>query len=418
LTTLGALAVLARRGGVTPVLPAAALFATQALWFVAPSLARHYAIWQGAEPLGVEHAAYAFLWVAIGHSIQYLWICAWYARQQGRAGSGTTSYLTKCLLAGAAIWTVPAIALAPGMLGRVPYDLGLAALISAVVNLHHFVLDGAIWKLRDGRVARILLRSGAEREPSAPASSTAPLRPTVAVWAVGALCAFLAIAPTFESELVFRRALDGGDFAGADRSIERLAWMGRASPSLHANLAAARALSGDFDGAVRDAERSLALFPTAEGWYARAWVEQLRGETARAIATYQQALALDPSLSGAANNLAWLRATAADPLLRDPRQAVELAESAARATGYLEPESLDTLAAAYASAFRFDAAVRFGEQAVERARVRGDTAEVNAIATRVALYRAGRPYVQPAGAIRLEGLASDSPSYRVEPRLQ
>ena len=32
-------------------------------------------------------------------------------------------------------------------------------LVASVVNLHHFVLDGAIWKLRDGRVARVLLRT-------------------------------------------------------------------------------------------------------------------------------------------------------------------------------------------------------------------------------------------------------------------
>ena len=62
------------------------------------------------------------------------------------------------MLAGAAIWTAPVLLLAPGVFGRVPYDLGLSALVAAAVNLHHFVLDGAIWKLRDGRVARIPLR--------------------------------------------------------------------------------------------------------------------------------------------------------------------------------------------------------------------------------------------------------------------
>ena len=30
-------------------------------------------------------------------------------------------------------------------------------IFAALVNLHHFILDGAIWKLRDGRIARLLL---------------------------------------------------------------------------------------------------------------------------------------------------------------------------------------------------------------------------------------------------------------------
>jgi hypothetical protein len=41
-------------------------------------------------------------------------------------------------------------------LSPVPFDTGLLLLVNAAVNLHHFVLDGAIWKLRDGTVARIL----------------------------------------------------------------------------------------------------------------------------------------------------------------------------------------------------------------------------------------------------------------------
>ena len=36
----------------------------------------------------------------------------------------------------------------------------LAFLIfTALVNIHHFILDGAIWKLRDGRIATLLLNS-------------------------------------------------------------------------------------------------------------------------------------------------------------------------------------------------------------------------------------------------------------------
>jgi hypothetical protein len=40
--------------------------------------------------------------------------------------------------------------------------MGLGLLTASIVNLHHFVLDGAIWTLRDGRVARMLLRPAGE----------------------------------------------------------------------------------------------------------------------------------------------------------------------------------------------------------------------------------------------------------------
>jgi len=40
------------------------------------------------------------------------------------------------------------------------YDLTTSFLIfGALVNIHHFILDGAIWKLRDGRIASLLLNS-------------------------------------------------------------------------------------------------------------------------------------------------------------------------------------------------------------------------------------------------------------------
>jgi len=43
------------------------------------------------------------------------------------------------------------------------YDYSASFLIfTALVNIHHFILDGAIWKLRDGRIASLLLNSKQE----------------------------------------------------------------------------------------------------------------------------------------------------------------------------------------------------------------------------------------------------------------
>ena len=390
--TLGAVALLLRVARPRQLAPAVALFATQALWFAVPSLVRHYQVLGGVEPLGLEQAAYAFMWVAVGHSIQYLWISAYYARQRAPA-TAQPLYLTRCLLSGAAIWTVPALVLAPGALGRVPYELGLAALISAAVNLHHFVLDGAIWKLRDGRVARILLRPAGEAATQAAVGRATRRGPAVALWAVGAVCALAIAGPVLELELGFRPAIARDDVPAAERSLSRLVWMGRDSPSLHAQLAAAKARCSDLDGAEREADSAVALFPNADSWSAKGWIAQRRGEFAPAIAAYEQALRFEPRSKEAVNNLAWLRATSPDPVLRDASQAVQLAEMNARATGLQEPGVLDTLAAAYASALRFDAAVRWGERALELAQGT-DSAQAEEIAERVALYRAGQPFLE------------------------
>ena len=78
---------------------------------------------------------------------------------------------------GAALWILPALLFAPGALGDLPYDAGLLVMIAAAVNVHHFILDGAIWKLRDGRIARILIRDPAQRgEPEVTPAATPAAR--------------------------------------------------------------------------------------------------------------------------------------------------------------------------------------------------------------------------------------------------
>jgi len=119
-----------------------------------------------------------------------------------------------------------------------------------------------------------------------------------------------------------------------------------------------------------------------------------RGETAAAIDHYRTALQIRPDLLTVANNLAWLLATVSDPPLRDPVGAVGAAERAALLTDHGDPVVLDTLAAAYASAGRFEDARLTARRGVELANERGDAALVAEIRQRLSLYRAGRPYVE------------------------
>jgi tetratricopeptide (TPR) repeat protein len=119
-----------------------------------------------------------------------------------------------------------------------------------------------------------------------------------------------------------------------------------------------------------------------------------RGETAEAIAQFREALRLRSDLLTVTNNLAWLLATGSDPRHRDPLAAIALAERAAELTQYRDPAVLDTLAAAYASAGRFEAAVRIIDRALDL--VRGaDVASVDELEGRRARYRRGRTYIEP-----------------------
>jgi len=395
---------LLRQGTLGDIAPAALVAGVQALWFAVPVIARSTGWLRGIAPFSLEQAAYAFLWVAVGHSVQYLWITAYFARKSNQAPQ-LWSYLAKAVFAGAAIWTVPALLLAPGVLGKVPFDTGLATMVAVAVNLHHFILDGAIWKLRDGAVARILIRSAAAAEgirATAPAAPT-PLRTWVApaFYLVGAACAVLVASTTLEEEFGVRRAFARGDTERAEVAVARLEHMGRASPELLANVGVLAASQGDLETGRREIARSLELWPSAEGWRAMGWLYQHSGEPEKAIVPYQNALALRPDWPQVSNDLAWIRATHQSFAVRNPAEAVRLAEQAARDMGEGDPNVLDTLAAAYASAGRFSAAVKVSEQAEALARERKDSELAAEIEQRTAGYRGGTPFREdPASARR------------------
>ena len=87
----------------------------------------------------------------------------------------------KSMLAGQLLWGLPALVFAPMMIGSFSYSADVALLVASTVNLHHFVLDGAIWRLRDDRVGTGARERSADRsrpraaravEPGSPLSSS------------------------------------------------------------------------------------------------------------------------------------------------------------------------------------------------------------------------------------------------------
>jgi tetratricopeptide (TPR) repeat protein len=144
---------LAKQSGWRRLLPAVTLFSTQCLWFLLPT------VLSIAEGLRLPQSRYSSGVFAVMHSAQYIWITSYYARREaGAKGGGWRPFAYfAVLVAGGIALFVPGPWLASRLFHR---DFGASFLIfTALVNIHHFILDGAIWKLRDSRVATLLLNS-------------------------------------------------------------------------------------------------------------------------------------------------------------------------------------------------------------------------------------------------------------------
>jgi Tfp pilus assembly protein PilF len=126
-------------------------------------------------------------------------------------------------------------------------------------------------------------------------------------------------------------------------------------------------------------------YPDAEYNVAHALVLQRHPDDA--LAHYRKALALQPDWPPVLNELAWLLAAHVDAGVRDPVQAVSLAERAVVLTNRQDPRSLDVLAVAYAAAGKFDQAVTIAQTAVNLLRARSSPSAAGEVSERIALYR-------------------------------
>jgi len=276
------------------IYPTLCLMALQALWFSLPVLARATAMGTAFEPLGVRFQSYTFYWIAFGHFTQYLWVTVYYARSTG-TDRRALPYLAKALLVGSAIWGIPLALFAPGALGVRAFDAGLGALIASAVNVHHFILDGAIWKLRDGRIARVLLRGqNAIGELAAAAPRFARVRLMPIVLAVGLISALGNLVGIWEIEFGFRRAALAADLDRLKTAAKRLHWVGRDQAGLHTQIALFNAREGRVDDAIREAERSIDIQETAEAWELLGKLQTRKGALDAARDAYARARKLGP----------------------------------------------------------------------------------------------------------------------------
>lgn len=151
---------------------------------------------------------------------------------------------------------------------------------------------------------------------------------------------------------------------------------------------------GNWDGAIADFSKATELDPAFESLYFNlGHTHYKKGDLDKAIANYNKAIELNPTDSAAYNGLAWILATSPDEKRHDGKRAVELAEKGME----LEANAcnLDTLAAAYARAGRFQDAVETEQRAIEkRKEEKADQSIIDEYQSRLYLYKQDKPYVE------------------------
>lgn len=188
-----------------------------------------------------------------------------------------------------------------------------------------------------------------------------------------------------------------------DQAIEHFREAVRLEPkesSYHLALASAltarKNKEDDLIGAIEACHAALEIdSQLTAAHYLLAEIHTRQGNKTATAEDYEAVLQLKPDSQDAANNLAWLFATSDDTATQNATRAVELAEKICMETNRKDFSFLDTLAAAYARAGRFDEAVRTAKLAIELASAARQEAMVEQIASRLKLYETGQPYREP-----------------------
>jgi tetratricopeptide (TPR) repeat protein len=288
-----ALFSLVRRNSWKALLPTATLVTTQFLWFLLPALIE---LLSGRE---VPQTRYSSGILAVLHSAQYLWITSYFQKKEAVAAGQSSWSFPKYLLtlvAGGIALFVPG----PWIASRVFHaDFATSFLtFTALVNLHHFLLDGAIWKLRDSRIASLLLSEHGKGEEVA---SGAKLGIVAAVrWSAGKSF----YARSFRIGAVVLLLMWGGfdqlhfywaNIPGSISALERAARLNPDDSSVQMRLAKAAEAAGQNEIALAALKNAADLNPekvAAQDAYARGLITS--GHHREAYDFYQKLLARQP----------------------------------------------------------------------------------------------------------------------------
>ena len=189
-----------------------------------------------------------------------------------------------------------------------------------------------------------------------------------------------------------------GDFGGAEPHFAEAIRLQPHDPEGHRTYADALSQQGRNEEAAFHLQQALCFSkkPDIQTRLVLAEILSQSGKARSAAHQYHKILAADPDLPEPLNNLAWLLATSADDTVRNGTEAVHLAEHACYLTGFKQMTMVSTLAAAYAEAGRFPEAIGCAELVMKSQAADGDAQLVDINRQLLVLYRAGKPYHQPA----------------------
>jgi len=328
-----------RGGGWRAMAAPATLFTSQFLWFVLPvglEITTHLQVPQTRYSTGI---------LAVLHSTQYIWITSYYQRREaraaGQAGWRFSSYFVTLVAGGIALF-IPG----PWIVSRLLHaDFGASFLtFTALVNIHHFILDGAIWKLRDSRVAALLIDRGEKSPAAAPQGASTGRSALDAVrWFAGSTRGAHATRVAAALLLCAWGLMDQARYywanvAGGIAPLERAARLNPFDSTLLTRIAHADQRAGDSPDAIAMLTRAVALRPERRSLrlaLARALLAS--GRYADADQIYRDLLAHYPNDVDALVNDGLLaqRLGRRDEAVDDWRRAVDLDPSQGNAQLYL-----------------------------------------------------------------------------------
>jgi tetratricopeptide (TPR) repeat protein len=318
---------LRRRATFRALVPSMVLSLTQFLWFLLPALI------ELLTSRGVPQTRYSSGILAVLHSTQYLWITSYYQRKEARVAGNArwkfSSYLLTLLVGGIALF-IPG----PWIVSRLFHADFAASFLTftALVNIHHFLLDGALWKLRDSRIASLLVSSEQSALPQEAAAKTGILG--FARWFAGPTQPARALRIAIVVGMFAVAALDQRHFYLANRvdrldALERAAALNPDDSTIQLRLAHAAEVAGQRDRQMIALRRAAQINPDSRSVqenFARGLVES--GNTQGAYSQYLGIVDRWPTDADALVNLGllahelghyeeaadhWQRAIAVDP---------------------------------------------------------------------------------------------------------
>ncbi|MCS7081186.1 MAG: tetratricopeptide repeat protein [Chloracidobacterium sp.] len=395
------------------VAPTLTLLATQALWFIPAAVV----VLSGETVFQVRYSSGM---LAVLHSAQYLWVTSYYARRESGAQWRPGRYALVLFAVGVALF-IPgpwAASLAFGM----DFTTSFLA-FTALVNIHHFILDGAVWKLREPQVAAVLVQDGAVGD----VETTVPHRSLWRRFGLTAATTGLALlagldlakfvlggrtmdATSLQQALklnpndaliaarLARAALAEGDRLRAREALERAVAINPYDAESQAMLGQMLIEQGEYDAAYRHYQRFHEHLPNNVAALVNlGTLAAQQGAEGDAVAAWERAVQLDPN----GQPIAW--ANLGDAYMRAGRTK-EAAEAYEQALHHASPsdrqrlEWMLKLGDAYTGAQNFGQAETNYARVFDAAQAAGDAALASSAATRQAGLYAARQDIPQAVA--------------------